>query len=108
MIVFIVLGFLYGSDYFSFYKKYGTNESSVPVGIYIISLKWWNIKFNWYTRLDKWYIDISAVFPVCKGSMEYIIIFSSADIKICTLNIDRKCNEIKWRIKHDYSRNGAF
>lgn len=88
VLIIIIFGFLYGSDYFLFHKEYGMKESSIPLGVYILSFKWWNIKFNWYTRLDDWYIDILIAFPFGKRNREYVLIISSTGIKTCTVYID--------------------
>lgn len=89
VLIIVMCGFLYGSDYFRFNEKYG--NSSVPLGVYILSLKWWNIKINWYTYLDEWKFDLSVKFMVSiryKKYVEYHVIFSNTGFRICVLNIN--------------------
>lgn len=91
ILLFVICGFLYGIKYFRFYEPYGTKDSSVILGIYILSLKWWNIEFNWHTYLNRWQIDIKAKFIVGlkpTRKREYILIFNSTGVKFCTLDIN--------------------
>lgn len=91
LIFLIVCGFIYGIDYFRLYEPYGLNNTYNPVGIYILSLKWWNIEFNWFTYLDKWQIDfkiriLMGINP--KKYREHYLIFDSMGVKTCTININ--------------------
>lgn len=89
----ILFGFLYGLNYFKFCELYGVRNNSPPLGIYILSLKWWNIKFNWYTTNNKVRIDASITFPKDiknKQFREYIIAISSTGIITCAVNIDKR------------------
>ncbi len=84
-------GTLYGIDYFKLYKRYGVLNNSLPLGIYILSFKWWNIKFNWYTIRDKQYVGISIILPVNmikRYFREYIVTITSTGVKTCTVNIN--------------------
>lgn len=91
VLIIIVLGFLYGADYFKFNETYGTSSSPLPLGIYVLSFRWWNVKFNWYIRMEQWHVDISIVFPISikeKKFREYILIITSTDVKVCTVDIN--------------------
>lgn len=89
--VIIILGFLYGENYFKILQPYGFNDKSVPIGFYYLSVKWWNIYFNWYTRLDDWFVSFNIVFITnlrSKSKKEYSVLFSSTGIKTCIVNIN--------------------
>jgi hypothetical protein len=93
MIVWIIIicGFVYGREYFIFSKPYGTADSSVKMGVYILSVQWWNVKFNWYTILDDWYICLTIKIPVNileRKYREYSIRFSSTGITTCAVNTE--------------------
>ena len=36
---------------------------SIPLGHYILSFKWWNVKFDFFTYKDDWYMTIRAALP---------------------------------------------
>ncbi len=89
ILIFVICGFLYGSDYFRFNEAYG--NSSATLGIYILSLKWWNTKLNWYTYLDRWFLEFSIKFRIRltrKAYTEYIVVFNDTGVKFCVLNIN--------------------
>lgn len=91
VILFIVCGFLYGIEYFRLYEPYGTRDSSIYLGIYILSIKWWNIELNWFTYMNRWQVDVKikmvvGMQPVKKR--EYMMIFNSTGVRFCTLDIN--------------------
>lgn len=91
IILFIVCGFIYGEDYFRLYEPYGTKDTCNFLGVYILSLKWWNVTFNWYTYLDKWQVEFKIKLLVGinpKRYREHYLIFNSTGVKTCTINID--------------------
>lgn len=86
----VIFGLIYGKGYFKFCEPYGNPKSSLNLGMYILSLKWWNVKFNWYTMKNQWHVDISVTVPVSikeKSFREYILIMSSTGVKTCTIDI---------------------
>lgn len=86
----IVFGFIYGRDYFRFFEPFGSSENCFQSGTYILSIKWWNVKFNWYVIYDRWHIDISCTFPIKEHILrEYVVVISSTGIKTCTVDIDK-------------------
>lgn len=91
ILIIVVFGFLYGKDYFKFCEEYGMLDSAFSSGVYILALKWWNIKFNWYTRFDQWQVDVSVIFPISlkkRKFREYVIIVTSTGVKTCTVDIN--------------------
>ena len=56
----------------------------------MLSVKWWNIEFNWCTYKNKWQVDIKLRFirkwkP--RRYKEVYVIFNSAGVRTYTLNI---------------------
>lgn len=91
IVLWIICGFIYGINYFLFFEPYSLSSTYIPIGFYILSLKWWNIEFNWFTYLGKWQVDFKI--KIFLGSSpkrykEYYLIFSSTGIKTCTININ--------------------
>lgn len=85
------MGFVYGMEYFRFREKYYTKDDSIPVGTYIIAIKWWNIKFNWYTRKSDWFVsfEITIITNIKKKKRkEYSMVFSNTGIRTCIVNIN--------------------
>lgn len=96
----IVFGFIYGRDYFRFFESFGSSGNYFQSGTYILSIKWWNVKFNWYVIYDKWHIDISCTFPIKEHILrECVVVISSTGIKTCTVDIDKqnKRKETRWK-----------
>lgn len=87
----VVFGFIYGRKYFRFFEPFGSSENYFQLGMYILSMKWWNVKFNWYVIYDKWHIDISLTFPINRHMFrEYIVVISSTGFHTCTVDIDKR------------------
>lgn len=92
VILIVIFGFLYGKDYFKFYEPIKNPNGSLHFGMYILSLKWWNIKFNWYVIQNQWHMDISAIFLINikqHSFREYVLVMSSTGIKACTIDINK-------------------
>lgn len=85
-----VIYFIYGSSYFRFHEPYGLNNTYNALGYYMLSVKWWNIEFNWCTYKNKWQVDIKLRFirkwkP--RRYKEVYVIFNGAGVRTYTLNI---------------------
>ena len=90
VLIIILFGFIYGSSYFRFHEPYGLNNTYNALGYYMLSVKWWNIEFNWCTYKNKWKVDIKLRFirkwkP--RRYKEVYVIFNSAGVRTYTLNI---------------------
>ena len=87
---------------FSLIHTEGSSGNYFQSGTYILSIKWWNVKFNWYVIYDKWHIDISCTFPIKEHILrECVVVISSTGIKTCTVDIDKdkqnKRKETRWK-----------